>query len=56
MLFRSVKAVESLLEGKSNYMVGMLNDKVALTPLELAIKGKSEIDRELLRVSDIMST
>ena len=51
-----VKAVESLLEGKSNYMVGMLNDKVALTPLELAIKGKSEIDKELVRVSDIMST
>ena len=51
-----VKAVESLLEGKSNFMVGMLNDKVALTPLELAIKGKSEIDRELVRVSDIMST
>ncbi|WP_395053698.1 6-phosphofructokinase [Flavobacterium sp.] len=51
-----VKAVESILEGKTNYMVGMLNDKVALTPLELAIKGKSEIDRELLRVSEIMST
>ena len=51
-----VKAVESILEGKSNFMVGMLNDKVALTPLELAIKGKSEIDRELLRVSEIMST
>lgn len=51
-----VKAVESLLEGKSNFMVGMLSDKVALTPLENAIKGHSEIDRELLRVSDIMST
>ena len=51
-----VKAVESILEGKSNYMVGMLNDKVALTPLEQAIKGHSEIDRELLRVSDIMTT
>jgi len=51
-----VKAVESLLEGKSNFMVGMLHDKVALTPLEQAIKGKSEIDQELLRVSDIMST
>ena len=51
-----VKAVESLLEGKSNYMVGLQNDKVNLTPLEQAIKGKSEIDRELLRVSDIMST
>ncbi|MCD0468561.1 6-phosphofructokinase [Flavobacterium sp. JAS] len=51
-----VKAVESLIEGKSNYMVGLREDKVALTPLEQAIKGKSEIDRELLRVSDIMST
>lgn len=51
-----VKAVETLLEGKSNYMVGLLNDKVALTPLEQAIKGSTEIDLELLRVSDIMST
>jgi 6-phosphofructokinase 1 len=50
-----VKAVETLLEGKSNYMVGLLNDKVDLTPLEQAIKGSSKIDRELLRVSDIMS-
>ena len=50
-----VKAVESLLEGKSNLMVGMINDKVSLTPLEQAIKGHTEIDRELLRVSDIMS-
>jgi 6-phosphofructokinase 1 len=51
-----VKAVESLLEGKSNYMVGLQNDKIVLTPLEQAIKGKTEIDRELLRVSEIMST
>jgi 6-phosphofructokinase 1 len=50
-----VRAVESLLEGKSNYMVGMLNDAVTLTPLEQAIKGHTEIDRELLRVSEIMS-
>ena len=51
-----VKAVESIIEGKSNFMVGLLNDKVALTPLEQAIKGTSEIDKELLRVSDIMTT
>ena len=51
-----VKAVESLLEGKSNYMVGILKDTIALTPLEQAIKGESEIDLELVRVSDIMST
>jgi len=51
-----VKAVESLLEGDSNYMVGLLNDKIALTPLEKALKGKSKINKELIRVSDIMTT
>lgn len=51
-----VKAVESLLEGKTNYMVGLLNNVMELTPLEKAIKGKSKINLELLRVSDIMST
>ncbi|MFA9191029.1 6-phosphofructokinase [Flavobacterium sp. FZUC8N2.13] len=51
-----VKAVESLLDGVSNFMVGLKNDKVNLTPLEQAIKGKSEIDRDLLRVSDIITT
>ena len=49
-----VKAVESLLEGKSNYMVGILKDEVTLTPLEQAIKGETKIDLELVRVSDIM--
>jgi len=51
-----VKAVESLLEGKSNYMVGIIRDEITLTPLEQAIKGRYPIDFELLRVSEIMST
>jgi len=51
-----VKAVESLLEGKTNYMVGLINGEMELTPLERAIKGKTKINLELLRVSDIMST
>jgi 6-phosphofructokinase 1 len=50
-----VKAVESLLEGKTSYMVGLLNDKIELTPLDQAIKGQSKINLELLRVSDIMT-
>ena len=50
-----VKAVESLLEGKSSFMVGLNNDQIELTPLENAIKGHSRIDRRLLRVSEIMS-
>ncbi|GGK28082.1 ATP-dependent 6-phosphofructokinase [Yeosuana aromativorans] len=51
-----VKAVESLLAGKTNYMVGLINGEIELTPLDSAIKGKSKINLELLRVSEIMST
>jgi 6-phosphofructokinase 1 len=50
-----VKAVESLITGKSNYMVGLKNDVMDLTPFDQAVKGKSKINMELLRVSDIMS-
>jgi 6-phosphofructokinase 1 len=50
-----VKAVESLLDGKHNVMVGTINNKLELCPIEKAVKGTSKIDTELLRVSDIMS-
>ena len=50
-----VFAVESLLAGKSNVMVGVIDDKMVLTPLEKAIKGKSEINDNLIKVSDILS-
>ena len=51
-----VKAVELLIDGKSNLMVGLQNDKISTTNLEKAIKGQCEIDMELIRVSDIMTT
>jgi len=51
-----VKAVESLLDGQTNCMVGIINNKMELTPIDQAIKGHSEINKELLRMSDIMST
>ncbi len=50
-----IHAVESLLDGKSNVMVGVINDKMQLTPLDQAIKGESAINKELLRVTDILS-
>jgi 6-phosphofructokinase 1 len=50
-----VKAVEALLDGQSNQMVGLLNNQISLTPLDQAIKGKTEIDAELIKVSDIIS-
>ncbi|MDB9712882.1 6-phosphofructokinase, partial [Flavobacteriaceae bacterium] len=50
-----VKAVDSLLENKTNLMVGLQGGLIELTPLDKAIKGKTNINKELLRVSDIMS-
>ena len=50
-----VYAVESLLKGKSNVMVGIKEDDMILTSLDKAIKGKSEINKNLIRVSDILS-
>ena len=51
-----VKAVELLIDGKTNLMVGLQNNEIQTIDLEKAIKGQSEINRELLRVSDIMTT
>ena len=50
-----VKAVECLLEGQSNYMVGLKNDKIDITLFDDAINGKTKINTELIRVSDIMT-
>ncbi|MEK9566166.1 MAG: 6-phosphofructokinase [Flavobacteriaceae bacterium] len=50
-----VYAVEALLDGQSNMMVGMQGGEMILSPLEKAIKGKSEINKDLIRVSDILT-
>ncbi len=50
-----VKAVEALLQGKTNLMVGVQDNELMLTPIHKAIKGHTKIDKELIRVSDIMS-
>lgn len=50
-----IKAVEVLLENKAGVMVGIQNNKMALVPLEKAIKGDHIINKELLRMSDILT-
>ncbi|HUH26003.1 MAG TPA: 6-phosphofructokinase [Flavobacterium sp.] len=50
-----VAAVEALLQGKENVMVGLQNDQISFTALEKAIKGGTKIDEELIRISDILS-
>ena len=51
-----VRAVESLIDGKHGSMVGISNGKIVFTPLDKALKGKTKINKELLRMSKIMNT
>lgn len=50
-----VAAVEALLNGERNIMIGLQNDLIAYTPLEKAIKEHAQIDKELIRISDILA-
>jgi len=51
-----VKAVELLLDGQQDLMVGFINNKVQACSLEEALKSQHNINKELLRISDILST
>ncbi len=51
-----VAAVESLRQGRTKEMVGMINGKITFTPFQEAIAQQSRIDEELIRISKILST
>lgn len=51
-----VRAVELLLDGQQNMMVGMMENKIGFCDLEKALKGKPTINKELIRISEILST
>lgn len=51
-----VKAVELLLDGQTNLMVGFINNQIIPCNLEEALKSKPDIHKELLKISDILST
>ena len=51
-----VKAVELLLDGQQDLMVGFINNKVEACSLDEALKSKHDINKDLLRISDILST
>lgn len=48
-------AVEALLAGKNNIMIGIMNKKISYTPFENAIKHTQRLDPDLLRMLDILS-
>ncbi len=48
-------AVEALLEGKKNVMIGIVDKKIAYTPFENAIKHTGKLNPDLLKLVDILS-
>jgi 6-phosphofructokinase 1 len=49
-------AVECLLEGKFNVMVGIVNNKIHYTPLEKAVKAKQKISDDWLKIIKILAS
>lgn len=49
-------AVEGLINGKKNVMVGVIDDKITFTNIKLAISKSKPINEELMRLVHILST
>lgn len=49
-------AVDALLEGVHNVMIGVVNDKIQYTPLDRAVKAKQEIDQEWFKIVKILAS
>ncbi len=48
-------AVEALLSGKKNVMVGIVNNEVAYTPLEEAISKEKKLNPYLLKMAEVLA-
>jgi len=48
-------AVEGLINGEKNVMVGVVNDKITYTSIKLAISKSKPINQELMRLVHVMS-
>jgi 6-phosphofructokinase 1 len=49
-------AVESLMEGRHNVFVGIVNNKMHYMPLENAVKSKGKVSEEWLKIMKILAT
>ncbi|WP_341843519.1 6-phosphofructokinase [Chitinophaga caseinilytica] len=49
-------AVEALINGVSNVMVGIVNNEIQFTPLDKAVKAKQQIDPEWLKIVKILAS
>lgn len=50
-----VEAVEALLAGKHDAMIGLQHQKLVTVPFEIAISQIDDIDKNLIKVADIIS-
>ncbi|PKA84443.1 6-phosphofructokinase [Ulvibacter sp. MAR_2010_11] len=50
-----VGAIDALLRGERDVMIGIVHNKVTSVPFDEAIQGENELDTELIRVADITS-
>ena len=50
-----VAAVEALIAGRKNEMVGVVHNEIAYTPFENAIKHHIEINANFLKIVEILS-
>jgi 6-phosphofructokinase 1 len=49
-------AVDSLIEGKHNTMIGIMNNKLHFTPLDKAVKAKQRISDEWMKIVKILAS
>lgn len=49
------EAVEALLRGVSGVMVGILNNQITYTPFEEAITKTKDVNRDLMRIAEILA-
>jgi 6-phosphofructokinase 1 len=50
-----VAAVDALVEGKSNIMVGIIAEKIVHTPLSIVVNKKKHFPNDLMRIAEILS-
>ncbi|MBR8729724.1 ATP-dependent 6-phosphofructokinase 1 [Porphyromonas levii] len=50
-----VAAVEALLDGQRNVMVGIVNDEIVLVPFSRAIKDDKTVDRAMVKALEMLS-
>ncbi|MDN3724067.1 6-phosphofructokinase [Aequorivita sp. SDUM287046] len=50
-----VGAIDAILRGETNVMIGIVHNKVVSVPFSETITGNVEMDKELIRVADIIS-